>query len=140
MWMQRARRLDCLMNIISFRKASMTTLLNTKSSCSPITIAGKKLTTHGATRTLTKRRCSITDWNEKLPPISQAMPLLMSGSADLYGSTMNYIKDGGDFTRDTPGGRNIRFGVREHGMCAILNGISYHGLFRASGATFLVFT
>jgi transketolase len=53
---------------------------------------------------------------------------------------MNYIKDGGDFTRDTPGGRNIRFGIREHGMCAILNGISYHGLFRASGATFLVFT
>src|SRR4030095_3782307 len=52
----------------------------------------------------------------------------------------NYIKDGGDFTRDTPAGRNIRFGIREHGMCAILNGISYHGLFRASGATFLVFT
>src|SRR5204862_7468327 len=63
-----------------------------------------------------------------------------SGSADLYGSTMNYIKDGGDFTRDTPGGRNIRFGIREHGMCAILNGVSYHGLFRASGATFMVFT
>jgi transketolase len=77
---------------------------------------------------------------EVLQPIAQAMPLLMSGSADLYGSTMNYIKDGGDFTRDNPGGRNIRFGIREHGMCAILNGISYHGLFRASGATFLVFT
>jgi transketolase len=77
---------------------------------------------------------------EVLQPIAQAMPLLMSGSADLYGSTMNYIKDGGDFTRDTPAGRNIRFGIREHGMCAILNGISYHGLFRASGATFLVFT
>ncbi len=51
-----------------------------------------------------------------------------------------YIKDGGDFTRDTPKGRNIHFGIREHGMCAILNGISYHGMFRASGATFLVFT
>src|SRR5213593_448833 len=77
---------------------------------------------------------------EVLQPIAQAMPSLISGSADLYGSTMNYIKDGGDFTRDNPGGRNIRFGIREHGMCAILNGISYHGLFRASGATFLVFT
>ena len=77
---------------------------------------------------------------EVLQPIAQAMPLLMSGSADLYGSTMNYIKDGGDFSRDNPGGRNIRFGIREHGMCAILNGISYHGLFRASGATFTVFT
>ncbi len=77
---------------------------------------------------------------EVLQPIAQAMPLLMSGSADLYGSTMNYIKDGGDFSRDNFGGRNVRFGIREHGMCAILNGISYHGLFRASGATFAVFT
>ena len=77
---------------------------------------------------------------EVLQPIAQAMPLLIGGSADLYGSTMNYIKDGGDFNRDNFSGRNIRFGIREHGMCAILNGISYHGLFRASGATFLVFT
>ncbi len=78
--------------------------------------------------------------SEALQPIAQAVPLLMSGSADLHGSTLNYIKDGGDFTRDTPGGRNIHFGIREHGMCAIMNGISYHGIFRASGATFTVFT
>jgi transketolase len=78
--------------------------------------------------------------SESLQPIAQAMPLLMSGSADLHGSTLNYIKDGGDFTRNTPGGRNVHFGIREHGMCAILNGISYHGMFRASGATFMVFT
>ena len=78
--------------------------------------------------------------SEALQPIAQAMPLLMSGSADLHGSTLNYIKGGEDFTRDNPKGRNIRFGIREHGMCAILNGISYHGLFRASGATFTVFT
>src|SRR5260370_3123018 len=77
---------------------------------------------------------------EALQPIAKAMPNLVSGSADLYGSTMNYIKDSGDFTRDNPGGRNIRFGIREHGMCAILNGVSYHGIFRASGATFLVFS
>jgi transketolase len=78
--------------------------------------------------------------SEALQPIAQAMPLLMSGSADLHGSTLNYIKDGEDFTRDNPKGRNVHFGIREHGMCAILNGISYNGLFRASGATFLVFT
>jgi transketolase len=78
--------------------------------------------------------------SEALQPIAQAMPLFISGSADLHGSTLNYIKDGDDFTRDTPKGRNIRFGIREHGMCAILNGISYHGVLRASGATFLVFT
>src|SRR5437773_1893359 len=78
--------------------------------------------------------------SEALQPIAQAMPLLVSRSADLHGSTLNYIKDGGDFTRNTPAGRNIHFGIREHGMCAIMNGISYHGIFRASGATFLVFT
>ena len=78
--------------------------------------------------------------SEALQPIAKAVPLLMSGSADLHGSTLNYIKDGEDFTRDNPAGRNVRFGIREHGMCAIMNGISYHGIFRASGATFLVFT
>src|ERR1700736_6083719 len=78
--------------------------------------------------------------SEALQPVAKAMPFLISGSADLHGSTLNYIKDGGDFTRETPAGRNIRFGIREHGMCAITNGISYHGIFRASGATFLVFT
>src|SRR3977135_797608 len=78
--------------------------------------------------------------SEALQPIAQAMQLLISGSADLHGSTLNYIKNGGDFTRNTPEGRNIHFGIREHGMCAIMNGISYHGVFRASGATFTVFT
>ncbi len=78
--------------------------------------------------------------SEVLQPLAQALPFLISGSADLHGSTLNYIKDGGDFTRATPAGRNIHFGIREHGMCAIMNGVSYHGLFRASGATFLVFT
>jgi transketolase len=76
-----------------------------------------------------------------LQPVSQAYPLLISGSADLHGSTLNYIKDGdGDFDVDTPAGRNIYFGIREHGMGAIMNGIAYDGLFRASGATFMVFS
>ena len=77
--------------------------------------------------------------SDALQPLAQAMPLFISGSADLHGSTLNYIKDGGDFTRNTPAGRNVHFGIREHGMCAIMNGVSYHGIFRASGATFLVF-
>jgi transketolase len=77
--------------------------------------------------------------SEALQPLAREMPFLISGSADLHGSTLNYIEGGEDFTRDNPGGRNIRFGIREHGMCAIMNGISYHGVFRASGATFLVF-
>jgi transketolase len=78
--------------------------------------------------------------SEALQPLAREMPFLISGSADLHGSTLNYIEGGEDFTRDNHKGRNIRFGIREHGMCAILNGVSYHGVFRASGATFLVFT
>lgn len=67
------------------------------------------------------------------------VPQLVSGSADLYGSTKNYIKEEGDFGAGNPGGRNIWFGIREHAMGAICNGIAYDGIFRASGATFLVF-
>ncbi|MGD7654245.1 MAG: transketolase [Verrucomicrobiales bacterium] len=71
--------------------------------------------------------------------VAKAMPSLITGSADLYGSTKNYIKDGGDFSKDNFSGRNIWFGIREHAMGAICNGIAYDGIFRASGATFLVF-
>jgi len=68
------------------------------------------------------------------------MPLLISGSADLHGSTLNYIKDGGDFTPQNREGRNVHFGIREHAMCGLMNGIAYDGIFRPSGATFLVFS
>ncbi len=78
-----------------------------------------------------------------LQPLAREVPLLIGGSADLYGSTLNYIGDlktgSDDFTPGHRTGRNIRFGIREHGMCAILNGIAAHGIFRPSGATFLVF-
>ncbi len=77
--------------------------------------------------------------SDVLQPIAAAMPNLIGGSADLYGSTLNYIKDGKDFHADYHAGRNIRFGIREHGMCGILNGLAYDGIFRPSGATFLVF-
>ena len=71
--------------------------------------------------------------------IAKEVPSLITGSADLYGSTKNYIKDGGDFSAENPTGRNIWFGIREHAMGAICNGIAYDGIFRPSGATFLVF-
>ncbi|MFN2475426.1 MAG: transketolase [Chthoniobacterales bacterium] len=77
--------------------------------------------------------------SEVLQALAREMPFLISGSADLHGSTLNYIEGAGDFTRENHAGRNIHFGIREHGMCAIMNGIGYHGIFRASGATFLVF-
>lgn len=71
--------------------------------------------------------------------VAKEMPQLLTGSADLFGSTKNYLKDGGDFSTANPLGRNIWFGIREHAMGAICNGIAYDGIFRASGATFLVF-
>jgi transketolase len=78
-----------------------------------------------------------------LQPLAAKLPLLIGGSADLYGSTLNYIGDlkagDDDFTPEHRTGRNIRFGVREHAMCAMMNGIAAHGIFRPSGATFLVF-
>jgi transketolase len=78
-----------------------------------------------------------------LQPLAAATPLLIGGSADLYGSTLNYIGDlkagDDDFKPGHRTGRNIRFGIREHGMCSILNGIAADGIFRPSGATFLVF-
>lgn len=74
-----------------------------------------------------------------LNAVAKAMPQVITGSADLFGSTKNYIKDGGDFSAKDALGRNIWFGIREHAMGAICNGIAYDGLFRASGATFLVF-
>lgn len=76
---------------------------------------------------------------EILNHIAKAVPHLITGSADLFGSTKNYIKDGGDYSASNPTGRNIWFGIREHAMGAICNGIAYDGLFLASGATFLVF-
>ena len=71
--------------------------------------------------------------------VADAMPQFITGSADLFGSTKNYLKDKGDFSPENPTGRNIWYGIREHGMGAICNGIAYDGLFRTSGATFLVF-
>jgi transketolase len=77
--------------------------------------------------------------SEVLQPVAEALPMVIGGSADLYGSTLNYIQNGKDFFPESRAGRNIRFGIREHGMCAIMNGIAYHGIFKPSGATFLVF-
>ncbi|HLP07737.1 MAG TPA: transketolase [Opitutaceae bacterium] len=74
-----------------------------------------------------------------LQPVAAALPLFISGSADLYGSTLNYIATDKDFDPANRAARNIRYGIREHAMAAINNGIAYDGLFRTSCATFLVF-
>src|SRR5688500_11273433 len=66
------------------------------------------------------------------------VPHLVSGSADLEPSTLTLIDDSESVTRDDYSGRNVRYGVREHGMGAIVNGLVLHGL-RAFGATFFNF-
>merc|ERR1719379_1559087 len=77
---------------------------------------------------------------EVLQPIANAMPFYVSGSADLHGSNKNYMKGVGDFSKFNYAGRNFYYGIREHAMGAILNGMGFYGLFRASGSTFLVFS
>merc|ERR1719478_1154471 len=77
---------------------------------------------------------------EVLQPIAKSMPFYNSGSADLHGSNKNYIKDVGDFSKNNYAGRNFYYGIREHAMGAILNGMGFYGLFRVSGSTFLVFS
>jgi transketolase len=76
---------------------------------------------------------------EILNILAEKVPSIVTGSADLFGSTKNYIKGAGDFSKSNVLGRNIWFGIREHAMGAILNGLAYDGIFRPSGATFLVF-
>jgi transketolase len=70
---------------------------------------------------------------------AKAVPHVIGGSADLATSTLTDIADGGDVKKGSYRGRNIHFGVREHGMGAIVNGLTLHG-FRAFGATFLTFS
>jgi transketolase len=73
--------------------------------------------------------------------IAEAMPFeFVAGSADLTGSNNNKAKSAEAFGAKTPKGRFIHYGIREHGMCAALNGIFLHGGFAPNGATFLVFT
>jgi transketolase len=72
--------------------------------------------------------------------IAPRLPQLTGGSADLDPSTKTYLKDLGDFQPDTPAGRNIHFGVREHAMGAIANGMAAHRGCLPFTATFLIFS
>ncbi len=74
-----------------------------------------------------------------LNAITPALPGLIGGSADLAPSNNTYVKAFKDFQQDSPHGRNFHFGVREHGMGAIMNGIALHGGLKVYGGTFLIF-
>jgi len=75
-----------------------------------------------------------------LGAIADVVPTLMGGSADLAPSTNTYLTASEDFQPCSPAGRNLRFGVREHSMGGVLNGMAYHkGLF-PFGGTFFIFS
>ncbi len=74
-----------------------------------------------------------------LQAICVGVPEVIGGSADLAESNLTHMKATGPFQRATPEGRNIGFGIREHAMAAMCNGISLHGGLRPFNATFLIF-
>ncbi len=71
--------------------------------------------------------------------LAKRLPNLVGGSADLAPSNNTYIKDGGDYSAENRSGRNLHFGVREHAMAAICNGMALHGGLRVFCGTFFVF-
>jgi len=83
--------------------------------------------------------------SDVLQHVAKAIPQYVSGSADLHGSNKNYIAGGENFGNPkiagkSFAGRNFYFGIREHAMGTMMNGMAYYGLNLASGATFLVFS
>jgi transketolase len=75
-----------------------------------------------------------------LAALMPKLPLILGGSADLTPSNNTRWPEAKDFQKDAREGRYLRYGIREHGMGAIMNGISVSGLARAYGGTFLVFS
>ena len=93
---------------------------------------------------------SFNNYDEKVPTrnasgkvinaIAKHLPTLIGGSADLEPSNNTYIKDSEKFSAENRGGRNFHFGIREHGMGGILNGMALYGGIIPYGGTFLVFS
>ncbi|MDQ6768232.1 MAG: transketolase [Candidatus Eremiobacteraeota bacterium] len=78
--------------------------------------------------------------NKVMNAIAKTVPNFLGGSADLAPSTETNLTDLGDFERNSYGGRNFHFGIREHAMGAALNGMVLHGGLRPFGATFFIFS
>ncbi|HEX6166662.1 MAG TPA: transketolase, partial [Acidimicrobiales bacterium] len=75
-----------------------------------------------------------------LQALVDVVPGLMGGGADLTGNTGTAIKDHGVFSAQQPGGRQMHFGVREHGMAGVMNGMAAHGGVLPVGGTFFIFS
>ncbi len=87
-----------------------------------------------------KRVATRSAAGKALNALARRLPEIVGGSADLGPSTKTLLEGEPDFSREHPEGRNLRFGVREHAMAAILNGMANHGGFRPYGSTFFVFS
>ena len=77
---------------------------------------------------------------EVVNALADVLPELFGGSADLAASNNTDVEGGGDFSAEDRSGRNVRFGVREHAMGSICNGMALHGGVLPYAATFLIFT
>jgi transketolase len=77
---------------------------------------------------------------QTLNAIAESVPELVGGSADLAPSTETYLKGYADIATEDFSGRNFHFGVREHGMGSVMNGVAAHGGLRIYGGTFFVFS
>ena len=77
---------------------------------------------------------------EILNRLAKRLPNLIGGSADLAPSTKTLMKNRTDFSPEDPAGSNMRFGVREHAMAAVANGMTLHGGLQVYASTFFVFT
>ena len=75
-----------------------------------------------------------------LQKAAELLPNLVGGTADLGGSNKTMLKEGGAVAADAFHGRSIHYGVREHAMGAVVNGMTLHGSFRAITGTFLIFS
>lgn len=75
-----------------------------------------------------------------LNDLAEKVPALVGGAADVAGSTRAYLKESGDISAEDFSKQNVRYGLREHAMAAINNGIALHGGFRPFAATFLIFS
>jgi transketolase len=93
----------------------------------PVFTAGEKIATRAAS-------------GKVLNALAGTIPTLVGGSADLAPSNNTYLAGFADFQPWQPEGRNLRFGVREHAMGGILNGMAYHGGLFPFGGTFFVFS
>lgn len=87
-----------------------------------------------------KARATRASSGDVIQALAERLPNLIGGSADLAGSTKTLMKVASSQSKENPGGRNLHFGIREHAMAAMVNGMELHGGVIPFGATFFVFT